>query len=56
MALGVDFANSRAPRKPVQAVAPENAIDAGIRDLDIVIVRQIPDDPEGAQVVSPPQM
>ena len=38
-----------AARKPVQAIAPENAIDAGIRDLDVVIARQIPDDPNGSQ-------
>ena len=56
IALGMDLTNPRATRKPVQAIAPENAIDAGIRDLDGVIARQIPDDPNGSQVVSPPQM
>ena len=56
IALGMDLTNPRAARKPVQAIAPENAIDAGIRDLDVVIARQIPDDPDGSQVVSPPQM
>ena len=56
IALGMDLTNPRAARKPVQAIAPENAIDAGIRDLDVVIARQIPDDPNGSQVVSPPQM
>jgi len=56
IALSVDLTNPRASRKPVQAIAPENAIDAGIRDLDVVIARQIPDDPNGSQVVSPPQM
>ena len=56
IALGMDLTNPRAARKPVQAIAPENAIDAGIRDLDGVIARQIPDDPNGSQVVSPPQM
>jgi hypothetical protein len=56
IALSVDLANPRTARKPVQAVAPENAIDAGIRDLDVVIARQIPDDPDGSKVVSPPQM
>jgi hypothetical protein len=54
--LGVNFANPSTSRKPVQAVSLENAIDAGIRDLDVVIARQIPDDPDGPQVVSPPQM
>src|SRR5580704_16487103 len=56
IALSVDLANPRAARKPVQAIAPENAIDADIRDLDGVIARQIPDDPDGSKVVSPPQM
>jgi len=56
IALGMDLANPGAARKPVQAVAPENAIYAGIGDLDVVIARQISDDPNGSQVVSPPQM
>ena len=47
IALSVDLATPRAARKPVQAIAPENAIDAGIRDLDVVMARQIPDDPDG---------
>src|SRR5262245_17460690 len=56
IALGMDLTNPRAARKPVQAVAFFFQADDGIRDLDVVIARQIPDDPNGSQVVSPPQM
>ena len=44
VSLGVDFANTSAARQPAKAVAPENAINAGIGDGDGVIARQVPDD------------
>jgi hypothetical protein len=44
VSLSVDVANTRAAGQPAEAVAPENAIHAGIGDGDGVITRQIPDD------------
>ena len=53
--LGVDLADARPARKPVQAMPPENAIDPGIRDFDAVIAGEVPDDPDGPQMISLPQ-
>ena len=37
VAPGVDFADARPPGKPAQAVALENAVDAGVGDFDAVV-------------------
>ena len=50
-----DFADARAATKPVQAMSPEDAIDPGIRDFDAVIAGEVPDDPDGPQMISLPQ-
>ena len=54
--LGLDFADARAERKLVQAMPPEDALDPGIRAFDAVIAGEVPDDPDGPQMISLPQM
>jgi hypothetical protein len=49
--LGVQLPHARASGQPVEAVAPENAIDPGVRNFDVVISRQISDDPDRPQVI-----
>lgn len=56
IALGVDLAHPGAAREPVQPVALEDPVDAGIRDCDAVIALQIPDDPDRPQMVFAPEM
>ena len=49
--FGVQLAHSCASGQPVKAVALEDAVDAGVRDFDAVIARQIPDDPDWPEVI-----
>ena len=51
IALGVQFPHSRASGQTVEAVALEDAVDPSVRDFDIVVARQIPDDPDWPQVI-----
>ena len=51
ISLGVQLAHSRASGQSIEAVAPEDAVDPCIRDFDAVITRQIPNDPDGSQVI-----
>ena len=44
--LGVKFPHARASGQSIEAIAPENAVHPSIRDLDVVITRQVPDDPD----------
>ena len=56
VAFGVDLPHSGAARQPVDAIALEHPGDCCIRYLDVVIARQIPDDPYGAEVILAPEM
>lgn len=51
ISLGVKLSHACASGQSVEAVAPENAVDPSIRDLDVVIARQVPNDPNGPQVI-----
>lgn len=46
ISLGVDFAHAGSVRQSADAVAPEDACHPCVRDLDAVIARQVPDDPD----------
>lgn len=56
MALGVNLPEPRASWQPVETMTPEDLVDAGIRDLDTVMALQIPDDPDGPQMVLSPEV
>ena len=51
IALGVQFPHARASGQSIEAVASENAIYASIGNFDPMIARQIPNDPDGPQVI-----
>ena len=51
VALGMDFSHARSARQPTDAVAPEDVGHASIGELDTVIARQVPDDPDGPEVI-----
>ena len=51
ISLGVKLSHACAPGQSIEAVAPENAVNPSIRDLDVVIARQVPDDPDRPQVI-----
>lgn len=44
--FGVKFPHARASGQSIEAIAPENSVDPSIRDLDVVITRQVSDDPD----------
>ena len=54
--LGVDLAHAGAARQAVQAIAPEDSVDTGIRHLDAMIPLQVPDDADRPEMVFAPQM
>jgi hypothetical protein len=54
VAFGVDFADTGSSRKLAEAVPPENPIDARIRDFDVVIASEIPNDPDRSQMIGLP--
>lgn len=54
--LGVDFADARTARQPVQTMAFEDAVDGCIRHADSVIARHVPHDPFGSEVILATQM
>ena len=56
IALGVDFAHPRAARQAVYTIALEDAINASVRDFEPMIAFQIPDDPDGPEVIVAAQM
>lgn len=51
ISLCVKLSQACASGQSIEAVAPENAVDPSIRDLDVVIARQVPDDPDRPQVI-----
>ena len=51
VALGVDFAQARAAWAPANAIAAQNACYVSVRDFDVVIARQVPDDPDRSEVI-----
>lgn len=51
VALGMDLPRTRPPRKAVQAMPLQSAIDARVRDFDGVIALLIPDDPDRSEMV-----
>ena len=54
IAFGVDLSEPRPPWQPVETMTSEDPVDAGVRDLDAVIALQVPDDPDGPQMVLTP--
>ena len=56
VSFGMDLAHTGSTRKTVQAIAPEDSVDAGIRDLEAVIALQVPDDPDRPQMVLTPEV
>ncbi len=56
VSMGVDLANTSAAGQPAEAVAPDNAIHAGIGDGDGVITRQVPNNAYGPQAVGRAQV
>lgn len=51
VALGVDFAHACSARQSANAIAAQNAGDASVGDLDVVVAREIPDDPDRPEMV-----
>ena len=51
VALGMDFADARSARQSADAVAPEDTRHTCVGDLNVVVARQIPDDPDRPEVV-----
>ena len=51
VALGVDFAQARSAWAPANAIAAQNACYVSVRDFDVVIARQVPDDPDRSEVI-----
>jgi hypothetical protein len=51
IALGADLAHARSVRQAANAVAPEDTRHACVGDLNVVVARQIPDDPNRPEVV-----
>jgi hypothetical protein len=50
-AFRVHFAHPGTSGEPVETIAPENAVNPGIRDFDVVVARQIPNDPDWPQMI-----
>ena len=48
---GVKLPHAYPSGQPIKAIAPEDAISTAIRDFDVVIARQKPDDPDRPQVI-----
>ena len=51
IAFGVQLTHSRASGQPVETIALEDAVNPCIRDFDAVIALEIPDDPDGPEVI-----
>ena len=51
ISFGVKLSHACASGQSLEAIAPENAVNPGIRDLDVVIARQVPDDPDRPEVI-----
>lgn len=51
ISLGVKLSHASASGRSIEAVAPENAVDPSIRNLDVVIARQVTDDPDRPKVI-----
>jgi hypothetical protein len=49
--LGVEFAHARSARQAANTIAAQNACNACVGDSDVVITRQVPNDPDRAEVV-----
>jgi hypothetical protein len=49
--LGVDFTHAGSARQSADTVAAQNAHNASVGDFDVVIAREIPDDPDGSEVI-----
>lgn len=49
--FGVQFTHPRTSGQAVEAVTSEGAINPGIRDFDVVIARQVPNDPNMPQMI-----
>jgi hypothetical protein len=49
--LGVDFTHAGSARQSADTVAAQNARNASVGDFDVVIAREIPDDPDGPEVI-----
>src|SRR5271169_2263018 len=56
VAFGVDFSDAGSTRKFAQSMPPENPIDPCIRDFDVVVAGEIPDDPDRTEMIGLPQM
>lgn len=56
VAFRVDLPKARSARQAAYAIAPEDSTDAGFRDFDGVVAREIPDDPDRAEVIGFAQM
>ena len=49
--FGVQLTHPRASGQPVETIALEDMENPCIQDFDAVIARQIPDDPDGPEVI-----
>ena len=49
--LGVDFTHAGSARQLTNAVTAQNACHTSVRDCNAVITREIPDDPNRAEVI-----
>jgi len=49
--ISVKFAHPRTPWKPVEAIAPQNAVNPSIRDFYAVVALQLPNNPNRPEVI-----
>ena len=56
IAMGMHGAPAHAIGQTAQPVAPQYAVDGGVRDAHALVARQVPDDPLRAEVIGPPQV
>ena len=54
--FGVNLAHASAAREAVQPMAAQDARNRGVRQFDVVIALQVPDDPHRAEVILAPKI
>ena len=54
--MGMHGAPAHTIGHTTQPVAPQHAVDGGVRDVHALVARQVPDDPLRDEVIDPPQV